>query len=136
MAEQPGSEKGWSKARITIALALVVALGGLAYFLATPTFTEKAPAKPVLTINIPVGASIAPPFYDPQVLVVEIGVNNTVRWVNKDAVPHTVTDKNNSFDSGILNEGDSWTYTFTKPGTYTYYCKLHLNMIATVTVMA
>lgn len=60
--------------------------------------------------------------YSPNVITVPLGA--TVVWTNKDDVPHTVT-KDGMFDSGMLAQGDSWSYTFTEPGTYEYYCIPH-----------
>ena len=73
-------------------------------------------------------------YYSPTSITVVIGVNNTVTWINNDAAPHTVTANDGSFDSGIFNPGQSWTYTFTTPGTYTYHCTLHPWMSGTITV--
>ena len=63
-----------------------------------------------------------------------IGVNNTVTWINNDDAPHTVTATNDNFNSGNMNPGQSWTYTFTEPGTYTYYCTYHPWMTGTIIV--
>ena len=82
------------------------------------------------------GTDTTSPGYSPQQIVVVIGVNNTVTWVNNDNVPHTVTAKDGSFDSGNLNPGQSFTYTFTKAGTYAYTCTYHSWMNGTVIVLA
>jgi plastocyanin len=75
-------------------------------------------------------------FADGKQLVVKVG--QTVRWTNKDTAPHTVTTTKApvKFDSGTLNQGDSWSYTFTKAGTYEYYCAVHPDMVASVKVVA
>ncbi|MET7567374.1 plastocyanin/azurin family copper-binding protein [Streptomyces sp. NPDC005492] len=75
-------------------------------------------------------------FGDGKQLVVKVG--DTVRWTNKDSAPHTVTTTKApvKFDSGTLNQGDSWSYTFTKAGTYEYYCAVHPDMVASVKVVA
>lgn len=74
--------------------------------------------------------------YSPDPMVVVIGVNNTVLWVNKDLAPHTVTATDKTFDSGNIDPGKSWRYTFTQPGTYSYYCLYHPWMKATLIVKA
>ena len=58
-----------------------------------------------------------------------------VVWVNKDAAPHTVTGYSGGPDSGTLDTGDTYSYTFTTPGTYAYHCKFHPQMSATITVL-
>ncbi|MGW1627299.1 cupredoxin domain-containing protein, partial [Streptomyces sp. NPDC002172] len=67
-----------------------------------------------------------------------VKVGQTVKWVNEDTAPHTVTTTSGpaKFDSGTLNKGDSWSYTFTKAGTYKYYCAVHPDMTASITVVA
>ncbi|MFF4276765.1 plastocyanin/azurin family copper-binding protein [Streptomyces sp. NPDC001536] len=74
-------------------------------------------------------------FGDGKQLVVEVG--QTVRWTNHDSVPHTVTTTKGpkKFDSGTLDQGDSWSYTFTTAGTYEYYCAVHPDMVASVKVV-
>lgn len=58
----------------------------------------------------------------------------TVTWTNKDDMTHTVTADDNSFTSGNLNKGDTFTHTFTSTGTVGYHCKIHPGMTATVVV--
>src|SRR5438552_11585928 len=58
--------------------------------------------------------------YDPPTLTVNVG--DKVTWKNSGEDVHTVTSDDGSFDSGDVKAGASWSYTFTKPGTYTYYC--------------
>ena len=70
--------------------------------------------------------------YDP--LAIEIESGTTVTWANKDFVIHTVTDKENSFDSGFIQAGKTWSYQFEKPGELDYFCTLHPWMQGTVTI--
>jgi nitrite reductase (NO-forming) len=73
-------------------------------------------------------------FYSPATITVVIGVNNTVTWTNNDDATHTITADDGSFDSGFLNQGQTWSYTFTTPGTYSYHCSIHPWMKGTVIV--
>lgn len=59
---------------------------------------------------------------------IEAKVGETVTWVNNDSVIHTVTSTDGTFDSGILQRGQSFSYTFDKEGEYSYFCTLHPNM--------
>jgi plastocyanin len=65
---------------------------------------------------------------------ITIPVGTTVTWTNNDGAPHTATADDGSFDSGNLSTGDSFSFTFDTPGTYTYHCNVHPNMTATITV--
>lgn len=70
--------------------------------------------------------------FDKNNLTVSVGT--TVTWTNQDSVPHTVTSDNGLFDSGNFTKGQSYSFTFTKEGTYTYHCTVHPSMTGTVTV--
>jgi plastocyanin len=63
-----------------------------------------------------------------------VDVGDTVVWVNKDIVPHTVTDQDRAFDSGAIAAGSSWKLVAKTPGTFHYVCTLHPNMTGTLIV--
>lgn len=65
---------------------------------------------------------------------IQVAVGTTVTWTNSDTAPHSVTFKNGTKDSGLLRQGQSFSYTFTTPGTYDYYCTVHPYMVARVIV--
>lgn len=70
-----------------------------------------------------------------QPVNLHVTVGTTVTWTNQDTAPHTVTFRDSSLkSSGILRQGDSYSYTFTTAGTLAYYCDLHQYMTAQVTV--
>lgn len=58
----------------------------------------------------------------------------TVTWRNGDESPHTVTSTDGVFGSSALENTATFAYTFTKPGTYHYFCRLHPHMRADVVV--
>jgi len=63
---------------------------------------------------------------------VTISTGDTVRWTNMDSAAHTV--RGPSFDSGVLENGGTYEFLFTKPGIYNYNCSIHPDMKGTVTV--
>jgi len=67
---------------------------------------------------------------------IRINLGDTVVWTQKDRVPHTVTvlAGPEAFDSGLLPQGETFSYTFTKPGTYEYKCTPHPRMRGKVIV--
>ena len=71
-----------------------------------------------------------------QMAHIQVRVGTTFTWTNQDSAPHSVTFKNGMKDSGLLSQGQSFSYTFTSPGTYEYYCTVHPYMVATVTVVS
>jgi plastocyanin len=70
--------------------------------------------------------------FGPASLTVAAGT--TVTWKNNDDVPHTVVSDDKVFRSKALDTDDKFSYTFTKPGTYNYFCSVHPKMVAKVVV--
>jgi plastocyanin len=66
---------------------------------------------------------------------VTIPAGSTVKFVEDDAVPHTVTATDGSFDSGNLDQKQTWTHTFTKVGTYNYLCTYHTYMKGKIVIV-
>jgi nitrite reductase (NO-forming) len=72
---------------------------------------------------------------DYSVNVLQIEVGDTVTWINEDdAMLHTATAVDGSFDSGLLRTGESWSHTFTEAGEFEYLCTPHPWMRAKVIV--
>ena len=65
---------------------------------------------------------------------VTVTPGSTVTWKNLDGEPHTVASLDGLFHSKALDEGDSYSFKFEKPGVYKYICSIHPRMNATVTV--
>ena len=65
-----------------------------------------------------------------------IKVGQTVTWTNDDDIPHTVVATDKSFRSKVLDTGQSFSFTFAKPGQIAYFCSLHPMMTGKVTVAA
>ncbi len=62
-------------------------------------------------------------------------VGDTITWVNKDSVPHTVTARDHSFDLQ-LPPGKSAKQTLQKAGVFPFFCTYHTMMRGTLTVAA
>lgn len=72
--------------------------------------------------------------FAPDTITVKVGT--TVTWTNNDQDAHTVTAMDHTFASPALNPGDSFHFTFSKPGNYAYLCTIHPFMTATVVVVS
>ena len=71
--------------------------------------------------------------FNPQSLTVKAGT--TVTWTNRDDIPHGLAATNNAFKrSQALDTDDSYSFTFTTPGTYQYFCYIHPHMTGTIVV--
>jgi plastocyanin len=109
----------------------------------TPTSTASAPAGPVVNLS-----SL---MFNPPTTTVKVGT--TVTWRNDEPITHTVTsgrfegvdkttglrssqDPDGTFNAKLPGKGKIFSFTFTKPGNYTYYCDIHQGMNATITVVA
>ncbi len=71
--------------------------------------------------------------YQPKTITVP--VNTTIRWTNAESADHTVTSSDGTkLQSKILGKGGTYEATFTKPGTYRYFCEVHPFMKGVVIV--
>jgi plastocyanin len=70
--------------------------------------------------------------FAPATLTVSVGT--TVTWTNRDDDAHQVASTNDVFKSSPMDTDDKFTFTFTAPGTYSYYCKLHPQMKGQIVV--
>ena len=82
------------------------------------------------TINYTTRVSIQNSAFTPA--DVTVMVSGSILWVNSDNVVHTVTADDGSFDSGDLQPGNSFGFTFNTVGPHTYHCKYHLEMTGIV----
>ena len=70
--------------------------------------------------------------FGPDTLTVP--VNSTVTWINKDDLPHVIASNDGLFKSKALDTEDKYSYTFTKAGTYAYFCSIHPKMVGKIVV--
>lgn len=90
----------------------------------TTTTTQPAPTQtPVTTTPTPVSVDIRGYTFVPG--TVGISKGTTVTWTNDDGVPHTVTSISGAFDSGPIDPGKTYSYTFNQAGTFEYSCTIH-----------
>ena len=135
--------------------SLAILLGIVLTFFLTPSnpveashaHTAGSAANPIYLPLIskppaPVSVSLLNLAYNPQAITVTVGT--TIKWTNNESlfIPHSVTSgippfaPDGKFDSGTLNPGQSFQFTFNSVGTFAYYCQFHLAMMTgTVTVI-
>ena len=70
--------------------------------------------------------------FGPATITVPAGT--TVTWTNRDDIPHTVVSDDKVFKSKALDTDEKFSYTFSKPGTYPYFCSIHPKMTGKVVV--
>ncbi len=145
-----------SKSTITtIIVAAVVLLGGITIFALSGSSDDKnskddhsssmgADTESIITTKSDENAeaqqtntvAIEDFSYQPQKIQIKKGT--TVTWTNKDEARHDITPDSPSDDfkaSELLKQGESYSFTFDKVGTYTYFCSPHPYMKGTVEVI-
>ena len=96
--------------------------------------TETVGTQPGGTNPVPteVGIQITGFKFDPGTVTIKSGTK--VTWTQDDSVPHTIVSDTGLFTSPNLSKGDTYSFTFTTPGTYTYHCSIHPGMTGTIIV--
>lgn len=121
-------------------LAASVALGVM---LGTSPVAAAPPSRSVGTAGAPLAAATATPAAGPRIEIakhtfslptVTVPAGATVTWINHDDDAHTVVSTTALFRSPGLDTDDSYSYRFTQPGTYQYFCTLHPLMVGKVIV--
>jgi plastocyanin len=70
--------------------------------------------------------------FSPQTLTIKAGTK--VTWTNEDDIPHTVVSTTKAFRSQALDTDDKYSFTFTNPGSFEYFCSLHPHMTGMIVV--
>lgn len=113
--------------RLFFAGAAVALIAATVFFARTSSVTvhaQQALASPEVKIdNFSFG---------PTTLTVAAGA--TVTWTNRDDIPHTVVSTDGVFKSKAVDTDEKFSYTFAKPGTYSYFCSIHPKMTGKVVV--
>lgn len=100
------------------------------FVLAFSLFCPILTAAPAIADN----PSVVMKNFDFSPMAITVPVGTKVLWKNLDGEPHTVTSADGLFRSPALDENDTYSFTFTRPGVYKYICSIHPRMMATVTV--
>jgi plastocyanin len=108
-------------------LAAVLVLGIGALGAGQKSFAVSAQQKPETT-----EVKIDNFSFGPAALTVPVGT--TVTWTNRDDIPHTVVSTDSVFKSKVLDTDEKFSFTFSKAGTYPYFCSLHPKMTGKVIV--
>jgi len=110
-----------------VAFVIVISLSAATVSILRPILAKgeetKTPALEVQVHNFT---------FSPETLTVS--VNSAVTWVNKDDIPHVIASNDALFMSKALDTDQKFSYTFTKAGTYPYYCTVHPKMVGKIIV--
>ncbi len=110
----------------SLVVTAVMGLGGI--IAQRESFTTSAQEKPASTAEVKIDNFS----FGPAAITVPVGTS--VTWVNRDDIPHTVVSTEKVFKSKVLDTDEKFSYTFTKPGEYPYFCSIHPKMTGKVVV--
>lgn len=96
------------------------------------TKQQAVQASPQATLASTAEVKIDNFSFGPAVLTVAVGT--TVTWVNHDDIPHTVVSSDGAFKSKVLDTDEKFSFTFSKAGSYPYFCSIHPKMTGKVVV--
>lgn len=114
-------------------LILVFALTGCSSPPLATTPTQPAvPAPSASAAQNQLDITILNFAFGPQTVTVSPGTK--VTWTNKDSTAHTVTSDSPLFDSGQINPGGTYSFTFNQTGNFGYHCNIHTSMTGTIIV--
>jgi plastocyanin len=114
---------------VCIASLAAFALTGLGGIVAERgSFAASAQEKPASTAEVKIDNFS----FGPTAITVAVGT--TVTWTNRDDIPHTVVSTEKVFKSKVLDTDEKFSFTFTKPGEYPYFCSIHPKMTGKVIV--
>ena len=135
-----GASRGAKQVRYGFEFTIPITLARYFGHAAKPVPVPSGAPVPSAPGQVPVGPVAGPVTRSSMqglqytVTTLEIVVGTTIEWKNDDPLPHTVTADDGSFDSGLIESGQVWRYTFTRPGTYAFHCTPHPFMKGTVVV--
>ena len=112
-----------SIAILTVALVITIGAMGTRHQNLTVKAQQKSDTTEVKIDNFSFG---------PGTLTVPVGTN--VTWTNRDDIPHTVVSTEGAFKSKVIDTDEKFSYTFTKAGTFPYFCSIHPKMTGKIVV--
>jgi plastocyanin len=115
---------------VFIASVMTMAAMGLGGIVAErKSFVTSAQEKPASTAEVKIDNFV----FGPAAITVAAGT--TVTWTNRDDIPHTVVSTDKVFKSKVLDTDEKFSFAFTKPGEYPYFCSIHPKMTGKVIVL-
>ncbi len=108
---------------------MAMAVMGMGRFISEQeSFARSKQEKPASAAEVKIDNFV----FGPAAITVPVGT--TVTWINRDDIPHTVVSTEKVFKSKVLDTEEKFSYTFTKPGEYPYFCSIHPKMTGKVVV--
>ena len=116
------------KKRVYLAGAAVVLVAATVLSATLSSVSANAQSRPATAPEVKIDNFS----FGPATLTVAAGT--TVTWTNRDDISHTVVSTESAFKSKAVDTDEKFSYTFAKPGTYSYFCSIHPKMTGKVVV--
>jgi len=114
--------------RVSLVLAASVAIAATLLATGSRSIAARAPQTQASSADVKIDNFS----FGPVTLTVAAGT--TVTWTNRDDIPHTVVSEDKVFKSKVLDTDEKFSFTFSKPGTYPYFCSIHPKMTGKIVV--
>jgi plastocyanin len=106
---------------IFLALPLLASCGGSAPQSSVSGTTQTSGSATIVIARGAMGLGASAFGMNP----LQVAPGTQITWTNQDEMPHTATADDGLWDSGLLQPGESFTFTFTGGGTFAYHCSIH-----------
>jgi len=113
---------------VSIAVVTVALVAGMGTAAISPKSVSAAAQEKPATAEVKIDNFS----FGPAALTVPVGT--MVTWTNRDDIPHTVVSTEGVFKSKVLDTDEKFSFTFSKAGTYPYFCSIHPKMTGKVIV--
>jgi amicyanin len=108
----------------------------LAFGISTAALAGAGAVLTTAAAAAPAGATVSIDNFTFSPPTITVAAGSTVTWVNQDDIPHTVVASDKAFKSKVMDTDEKFSFTFTRPGEYAYFCSLHPHMVGKVVVKA
>lgn len=108
----------------------------LAFGISTAALAGAGAVLTTAASAAPAGATVSIDNFTFSPPTITVVAGSTVTWVNRDDIPHTVVASDKAFKSKVMDTDEKFSFTFTRPGEYAYFCSLHPHMVGKVVVKA
>lgn len=132
MSDEPAPKRSrWPVIIVVVAMVVLIVTFAVGVRFSSTSDTSDS-TQPTSVDTLDVVIDIIDFKYRPADISVPRGAE--VTWVNDDKAPHTATERNSQWDTGVLSEGEGVLIRFSRPGTYEYYCTIHPYMTGKIRV--
>jgi len=132
--------------KVIVVLIVLGIIFGVYYFLKSSNKTQQNQTQTTQTSVTPNNNSVSSKTsaqtykiyilnfaFEPKNLAINKG--DTVVWTNNDSVPHQIKGDNlSSLSAPVMNNGQTYSFTFNNIGTFNYHCAIHPSMTGNITV--